>query len=232
MLKSISPETSMQIHLNFLRTDTFCHFRTCCISCLWCFYRFKVIGYHSAWIYLESDVSYKRYTRWDTMKNIKNKFPIQWKLIRTILNSFSSNVCGHFHLPNWYLRNNDLELYRSLYHAGMNLNGLNFFFFFQLHIIHFQISIGLTEKYKYLNNEIMQKIKKHQYTVDWRFFREKYSTLDDLVKETDKCISPLIVVSFTGNVYFITLQFCNSLMCESMSIFILYNNHKKLMIFL
>ncbi|KAF7997735.1 hypothetical protein HCN44_009133 [Aphidius gifuensis] len=69
------------------------------------------------------------------------------------------------------------------------------------------ISIGLGDRYKFLNKEAMSGIWDN-YEDYWCQLRINYSILSKLVKETDEIISPLIIVSFAHNFIAIILQLC------------------------
>ncbi|KAK0180032.1 hypothetical protein PV327_005715 [Microctonus hyperodae] len=72
------------------------------------------------------------------------------------------------------------------------------------------ISTALAERYKTLNNNINTATLNHS-NVDWSEFRKNYACLSTLVKRTDDDISPVILLSFVNNLYFICLQLLNGL---------------------
>ncbi|XP_044010290.1 gustatory receptor for sugar taste 64f-like [Aphidius gifuensis] len=70
------------------------------------------------------------------------------------------------------------------------------------------VSTGLAEKYKCLNKIVIESVvENNDCNIDWPEIREKYTIISDLVKQTNNVISPLILLSFAGNLYFICLQF-------------------------
>ncbi|XP_043675727.1 gustatory receptor for sugar taste 64a-like isoform X2 [Vespula pensylvanica] len=73
------------------------------------------------------------------------------------------------------------------------------------------ISTGLAERYKTLNKRLFVTAKKNANTIDWCEFRNDYALLSSLVKKVDNDISPIILLSFANNLYFICLQLLNGL---------------------
>ncbi|KAL2743554.1 gustatory receptor for sugar taste 64a-like isoform X1 [Vespula maculifrons] len=73
------------------------------------------------------------------------------------------------------------------------------------------ISTGLAERYKTLNKRLFVTAKKNANTIDWCEFRNDYAILSSLVKKVDNDISPIILLSFANNLYFICLQLLNGL---------------------
>ncbi|KAI4484429.1 hypothetical protein M0802_013059 [Mischocyttarus mexicanus] len=73
------------------------------------------------------------------------------------------------------------------------------------------VSTGLAERYKALNKRLLVLTKKHANTVDWSEFRSDYAILSALMKKVDNDISPIILLSFANNLYFICLQLLNGL---------------------
>lgn len=74
------------------------------------------------------------------------------------------------------------------------------------------MTTGLAEKYKYLNKSVIRSLRKERDEIYWLQCREKYAMLSDLVKETDKTISPLILVSYFINLYIICIQLYNGIL--------------------
>ncbi|KAG7202790.1 hypothetical protein KM043_009957 [Ampulex compressa] len=72
------------------------------------------------------------------------------------------------------------------------------------------VSTGLAERYKSLNKKVIDTVCK-RLTVDWRELREEYASLSAMVKKVDDKISPIILLSFANNLYFICLQLLNGL---------------------
>ncbi|KAF7993654.1 hypothetical protein HCN44_010249 [Aphidius gifuensis] len=69
------------------------------------------------------------------------------------------------------------------------------------------VSIGLAERYKQLNEIVRYKITNSLTgRINWRKIKEKYAIMNELVKETDDIVSPLILLSCTMNVYMICVQ--------------------------
>ncbi|KAG8034622.1 hypothetical protein G9C98_007698 [Cotesia typhae] len=79
------------------------------------------------------------------------------------------------------------------------------------------VSTGLAERYKSLNKYLLKTSSIKNSTIDWGEFRENYATLSSLVKRTDSGMSPVILLSFVNNLYFICLQLLNGLSTEDMS---------------
>ncbi|XP_012217564.2 gustatory receptor for sugar taste 64e-like isoform X2 [Linepithema humile] len=73
------------------------------------------------------------------------------------------------------------------------------------------VAIGLAERYKKLNKQVITSASKHRTTIDWCGIREDYAALSCMVKKVDNDISPVILLSFTNNLYFICLQLLNGL---------------------
>ncbi|XP_046825824.1 gustatory receptor for sugar taste 64f-like [Vespa crabro] len=73
------------------------------------------------------------------------------------------------------------------------------------------ISTGLAERYKTLNKRLFDTAKKHANNIDWSEFRNDYAILSSLVKKVDNDISPIILLSFANNLYFICLQLLNGI---------------------
>ncbi|XP_043675728.1 gustatory receptor 5a for trehalose-like isoform X3 [Vespula pensylvanica] len=82
---------------------------------------------------------------------------------------------------------------------------------FAIGIYIFIISTGLAERYKTLNKRLFVTAKKNANTIDWCEFRNDYALLSSLVKKVDNDISPIILLSFANNLYFICLQLLNGL---------------------
>ncbi|KAK0085894.1 hypothetical protein PV325_004288 [Microctonus aethiopoides] len=70
------------------------------------------------------------------------------------------------------------------------------------------ISTALAERYKTLNENLNTATLDHS-IVDWSEFRKNYACLSTLVKRTDNDVSPIILLSFVNNLYFICLQLLN-----------------------
>ncbi|KAK2575503.1 hypothetical protein KPH14_011224 [Odynerus spinipes] len=73
------------------------------------------------------------------------------------------------------------------------------------------VSTGLAERYKSLNARVIATTKKRPSSIDWCEFRSYYAVLSTLVKKVDNDISPVILLSFANNLYFICLQLLNGL---------------------
>ncbi|KYQ46620.1 Putative gustatory receptor 64a [Trachymyrmex zeteki] len=72
------------------------------------------------------------------------------------------------------------------------------------------VATGLAERYKTLNKYVTSSVLKHR-PIDWSELREDYATLSFMVKKVDNDISPIILLSFANNLYFICLQLLNGL---------------------
>ncbi|PBC26703.1 Putative gustatory receptor 64f [Apis cerana cerana] len=73
------------------------------------------------------------------------------------------------------------------------------------------VATGLAERYKSLNKKLAITMTKCQTAFNWRELREDYAILSCIVKKVDDHISPIILLSFANNVYFICLQLLNGL---------------------
>ncbi|XP_017755948.1 PREDICTED: gustatory receptor for sugar taste 64f-like [Eufriesea mexicana] len=73
------------------------------------------------------------------------------------------------------------------------------------------VATGLAERYKSLNKKLATTVTKYRPTFDWRELREDYAILSCVVKKVDNHISPIILLSFANNLYFICLQLLNGL---------------------
>ncbi|XP_014297971.1 gustatory receptor for sugar taste 64e [Microplitis demolitor] len=73
------------------------------------------------------------------------------------------------------------------------------------------VATGIAERYKSLNKCLLKSSKIKNLTIDWCEFREYYATLSILVKRADSDVSPVILLSFVNNLYFICLQLLNGL---------------------
>lgn len=123
-------------------------------------------------------------------------------------------------------------MHLTIYYTKSNLNNYvhvdNIIFNLQLiHIcVNFQVATGLAERYKSLNKKLAITMTKCQTAFNWRELREDYAILSCIVKKVDDHISPIILLSFANNVYFICLQLLNGL---SYVYYIkIYNNNIKL----
>ncbi|KAG5323920.1 GR05A protein, partial [Acromyrmex heyeri] len=72
------------------------------------------------------------------------------------------------------------------------------------------VATGLAERYKTLNKYVISSISKHR-PIDWSELREDYAVLSFMVKKVDNDISPIILLSFVNNLYFICLQLLKGL---------------------
>ena len=71
-----------------------------------------------------------------------------------------------------------------------------------------QVSTALAERFKTLNEKL---IGSKSGDIDWREFRETYATLSFLVKKVDNHLGPIMILSFSNNLYFICLQLFNGI---------------------
>ncbi|XP_076164337.1 gustatory receptor for sugar taste 64f [Ptiloglossa arizonensis] len=77
------------------------------------------------------------------------------------------------------------------------------------------VSTGLAESYNFLNKKLAIMVVEGRRTFDWRKLRESYAILSSVVKKVDDHISPIILLSFANNLYFICLQLLNGLSTPS-----------------
>ncbi|KAF7993640.1 hypothetical protein HCN44_010235 [Aphidius gifuensis] len=69
------------------------------------------------------------------------------------------------------------------------------------------VSIGLAERYKHLNEIVRFKILNNSSErINWREIKNIYTMINELVKEADDIVSPLILLSCCMNVYQICVQ--------------------------
>ncbi|KAL4113449.1 hypothetical protein QTP88_017066 [Uroleucon formosanum] len=73
------------------------------------------------------------------------------------------------------------------------------------------LAYALTEKFKQLNQKLARVRGKVLPNMYWRNSRETYNILASLTQDFDKFLSPVILLSFGHNLYFICLQLLNSL---------------------
>ncbi|XP_026467563.1 gustatory receptor for sugar taste 64f-like [Ctenocephalides felis] len=68
------------------------------------------------------------------------------------------------------------------------------------------ITAALTQKFKQLNKRLEQVKYKEMSVQFWRNIREDYVLLSELVKTANEIIGPIILISFSNNLYFICSQ--------------------------
>ncbi|KAF7988074.1 hypothetical protein HCN44_007568 [Aphidius gifuensis] len=69
------------------------------------------------------------------------------------------------------------------------------------------VSISLAERYKHLNEVVRFKISNSSpKRINWRKIKKTYIMMNELVKEADDIVSPLILLSCCVNVYQICVQ--------------------------
>ncbi|KAF7995274.1 hypothetical protein HCN44_004746 [Aphidius gifuensis] len=74
------------------------------------------------------------------------------------------------------------------------------------------VATGLAERYNHLNESVINSLGKRGYdAINWHQCRKKYALLSSLVKETDNALSPLILLSYFTNLYFIFIQLFNGI---------------------
>ncbi|XP_068986737.1 gustatory receptor for sugar taste 64f-like isoform X1 [Bombus flavifrons] len=73
------------------------------------------------------------------------------------------------------------------------------------------VATALAERYKSLNKKLAVTVTKYRPIFYWRELREHYAILSCVVKKVDEHISPIILLSFANNLYFICLQLLNGL---------------------
>ncbi|XP_026821627.1 gustatory receptor for sugar taste 64f-like isoform X1 [Rhopalosiphum maidis] len=73
------------------------------------------------------------------------------------------------------------------------------------------LSSALADKFKQLNQKLASVKGKVLPSTYWRKSRETYNLLASLTKDFDEFLSPVILLSFANNLYFICLQLLNSL---------------------
>ncbi|XP_077285666.1 gustatory receptor for sugar taste 64a-like isoform X1 [Arctopsyche grandis] len=70
---------------------------------------------------------------------------------------------------------------------------------------------GLVAKYRNINNKILKTDIAASNIKDWRFMRELYTNCSELARDFSSMLGPLVLLSFTNNLYFICLQMLNGL---------------------
>ncbi|XP_046736250.1 gustatory receptor 5a for trehalose-like [Diprion similis] len=73
------------------------------------------------------------------------------------------------------------------------------------------VSTGLAERFKTLNTRMTSANATTPTIGEWRVLRENYAALSALVKRVDNDVSPIVLLSFANNLYFICLQLLNGL---------------------
>ncbi|XP_050434748.1 gustatory receptor for sugar taste 64f-like [Adelges cooleyi] len=73
------------------------------------------------------------------------------------------------------------------------------------------LSCGLSDRFKQLNRRLSAVKGKVLPSTYWRKSRETYNLLASLTRDFDDFLSPVILLSFANNLYFICLQLLNSL---------------------
>ncbi|XP_022180784.1 gustatory receptor for sugar taste 64f-like isoform X2 [Myzus persicae] len=73
------------------------------------------------------------------------------------------------------------------------------------------LSCALSDKFKQLNQKLATVKGKVLPSTYWRKSRETYNLLASLTQDFDEFLSPVILLSFANNLYFICLQLLNSL---------------------
>ncbi|KAK7583683.1 hypothetical protein V9T40_004646 [Parthenolecanium corni] len=73
------------------------------------------------------------------------------------------------------------------------------------------LSVAMTDRYRQFNQLLSTVNKKAMPVSFWRTMREAYNQLSYLTKLLDELLSPIVLLSFANNLYFICLQLLNSL---------------------
>ncbi|XP_015369416.1 PREDICTED: gustatory receptor for sugar taste 64f-like isoform X3 [Diuraphis noxia] len=73
------------------------------------------------------------------------------------------------------------------------------------------LACALSDKFKQLNQKLVSVKGKVLPSTYWRKSRETYNLLAALTQDLDEFLSPVILLSFANNLYFICLQLLNSL---------------------
>ncbi|XP_044009994.1 gustatory receptor 5a for trehalose-like [Aphidius gifuensis] len=68
--------------------------------------------------------------------------------------------------------------------------------------------------YKAMNEHVSDLIKSNCQPINWSRLKIHYEMLSDLVRETDRVISPLILLSIGSNIYFICMYLLGGLIPE------------------
>ncbi|KAF7993688.1 hypothetical protein HCN44_010283 [Aphidius gifuensis] len=74
-----------------------------------------------------------------------------------------------------------------------------------------QVAIGLTERYQAVNEHVSELIKSNCQPINWSRLKTHYEMLSDLVRETDRVISPLILLCISSNIYSICIYLLGGL---------------------
>ncbi|XP_060517773.1 gustatory receptor for sugar taste 64e-like [Cylas formicarius] len=78
------------------------------------------------------------------------------------------------------------------------------------------MSICLSSRFQQISKRLSEKNLKHSTISFWREIREDYDRLANLCKELDSNISPLILLSYSLNMFYLLIQLYHSL--ESISL--------------
>lgn len=73
------------------------------------------------------------------------------------------------------------------------------------------ISVGLSQHFKMLNQELRMIKGKHLPYSFWERKRNHYRALCDLCEKVDDAVSRITIVSFSNNLFFICVQLLNSM---------------------
>ncbi|XP_048514878.1 gustatory receptor for sugar taste 64e-like isoform X2 [Athalia rosae] len=76
------------------------------------------------------------------------------------------------------------------------------------------VATGLAERFKTLNKRMTSRNAAMPTIGEWKILRESYAALSALVKRVDNDVSPIVLLSFVNNLYFICLQLLNGLSPE------------------
>ncbi|XP_076378783.1 gustatory receptor 5a for trehalose [Megalopta genalis] len=170
--------------------------------------------------------------------NCAERVPLRWKfffissiVLLLALVEHILSVLNNIETTEWSERHNStfrdfLEVYSLKSHSFI-FDILDYNFVFGLYIFFVSkvatftwnftdlflmlISTGLAERYKYLNRKLAVTATNSRTTIGWCELREDYAILSCIVKEVDNYVSPIILLSFANNLYFICLQLLNGL---------------------
>ncbi|XKL60274.1 hypothetical protein PGB90_001290 [Kerria lacca] len=73
------------------------------------------------------------------------------------------------------------------------------------------MSVAMADRYRQFNRLLQSVNKKDMPVTFWRNMRETFNQLSYLTKMLDELLSPIVLLSFANNLYFICLQLLNSL---------------------
>lgn len=103
----------------------------------------------------------------------------------------------------------DYSIFKAICVMAFNLYCTFFWNFMDLFII--VISVGLSRKFNQIYSSLFRNKHNKCSEFYWKYHRECYQELVELLRNVDSSISNLILLSFLNNLFFICIQLFNSL---------------------